>query len=90
MKSIKRLPISYEYADESTAKDRNPLILNQAKKGNIQAISVIVGVSRQSIYRWKKEGMAVTLENVIRKQREMVGGRGRPIGSSWKIRMEKQ
>ena len=58
----------------------------KALEGNIQAISLLTGINRQTLYRWKRRGENITLDEVkkllIRKKdwAEIWGpSRGRPI-----------
>ena len=58
----------------------------KAAQGNVQAISLLTGVTRQTLYRWKRQGETITLEKVQKllsdkKDHAEVWGprRGRPI-----------
>lgn len=62
---------------QKSIKQRKEDISLLAKRGSLMAISELTGVSRQTLYRWKRAGMEITLQSVIhRKQNPQQGLNG--------------
>jgi len=68
--------------------------VTKAKQGNLVAISLVTGVSRQTLHRWKRKGETITLERIReilaeKKDRDLVWGRtrGRPISTEKQRRL---
>jgi transcriptional regulator with XRE-family HTH domain len=61
-------------------------IIEQAEAGSLQAVASLTGVSRQTLYRWRKDGMSISkaavLQRISNPNRGMNGekARGRKLG----------